>query len=269
METEDQTINDASSASTEPGEVVDVVDPQLDATASQSGERAANPDDETWNGKPFHEIPRFRELNEKARTAEERAAKLENEYGVYAPIINEFRQAGLNTGQDVLVYLQTQTEQKAAAAKRAEFDAYEADPETANLKFTAWEAQQNAQKAAHEAQQARFEAASYRMEQDLTRAQEAYPEMDAEYVKTLYVANQGKTPIDQIAKQSHDRAVASAQRAIAKYNETRAQQRASPTPEGATGAAPPKRGIPDGSDPAAFWKYMEAEGRKTEAARGG
>ena len=161
----------------------------------------------------------------------------EEDLSEWAPIIEQLRQEGFESPDDVHAALETQQQDAqirshldpVAMTLAQRVDAGEIAWEDAEL---LWEAEKLRVGAGLD----RAMYAEWRAGQELEQARHHYPGMDPEFVAAVHKAT--GQPIAAIARASHEYRQTIEAEAIARYQAHKAATAAYPAPEGATGHAP-------------------------------
>jgi hypothetical protein len=214
----------------ENGEAGDRPTAQDRPTAEKPGDTSGDP--------PFHEHPRWQEVQTKLREAEAENARLKT----WEPVLQQFRDAGMGEPAAVQEAVRQQAEQtelrRIAEGVWAEVEAGTLSEDAAEERFQRIQAQREfdqlkAQLASQQAQQQQGQSQQARAAElaaQLPALARLYPEMDESDVREIALRTPGAN-LTALAKLSHDKAVA----VIARYN-ARAAQRPAVAVEGGGGA---------------------------------
>ena len=270
-------------SSTPPAEPSDVGS-GAEAPSSENNGEIGEPAQEDKREK-FIPRERFDEVLNKNKELETQAQRAER----YRDILDDLEREGWQDGKAAREALTERSRQQAAQQQyeqAAQQIAVDLNRQIANNEITqeyaeavyraslleldnarlAQQAQQVQTQTQQSQQQAEARRYAERVDAELTTLKAKYPEMDAETVRLAHYAGKGDVAV--LAQASHKQNEDRIQRAIAAYSTQKQKDNARPAPEGSGGNAPPKPAIPDGSNPAEFFAWMDQEARKTDQSRG-
>lgn len=233
---------------------------------------------------PFHEHPRWKEVMSERDTARQEAAAKANELEQvrqrlaalepYAPVADEFRNAGLADAAAIRNFTEQQNLQTYRQNLINAVEAGAIDPQVAEAQWAAAETKYNAaqQNLTFQVKQQQLDAQlaklqKLEMDEAVNAAKAKYTDLDPdEWDDVREMAAKGVGTIDQIAQKLNTRAVTRQERAIAAYNAKKANDAKSPPAEGSGGTVPSRSGVPSVDDPN-FTKWFHEQANKTARAK--
>jgi hypothetical protein len=228
----------AASTDVESGFLLDAPAPDLSTptgdTPAENGEAGDRPSAGSENDPPFHQHPRWQEVQTKLREIEAENVRLK----AWEPVLQQFRDAGLDAPAAVQQAVRDQSEQadlrQIAEGVWAEVEAGTLSEDAAEERFQRIQErreidQLKAQLASRELGQSQ-QARAAQVDSQLPELARLYPEMNEPDVREVALRIPG-ADLTALAKLSHDKSVA----VIARYN-ARAGKRPSVAVESAGGA---------------------------------
>jgi hypothetical protein len=277
LEFDNGTLNtaaDSSSAGAATGQ--GFVTPGADTEQSSTAQTVETQEEQV----PFHEHPRWQAILAE-RDQYKAAAETAKQYEPYAPLVKQLQEEGFSSFEAFQQHMEQQgQQQKAQQAVETQLrttaaglvDKVNNGYVDQNGEFRQLDMATAERLFAQERDLVLTKQTQERQAEELMglklgqlQSQASYAKMDPEYVREM--ARITGRPLEQIAKESHDKETKREQQVLANYNagKTADLQATVNQPQGGSAAAPLPKGMPGMDRPKAefdaWWKEMERAGR--------